>query len=285
MHLFFFREAWRSFNAHRGLAFTAIFSMTAALVLAGAFLLASYNVRQSLSAMGDRREMVVYLKDEAGESDVKALQEKISQYFGTSTFVSRAQAWNEFTQQVGDPELLQAVDTNPLPASLRVKLRPELQNFAAMDTSARQIERFPEVEAVRYGAEWVRRLDELDDAAKRAAIIVGALVALALVFVLYNTLRLTVFARRHQVEIMTKLGATDRFVALPFVIEAMLQAVIAASLALALLWAAQAALAQRLQSLVFLPTTWALAFVGGAVLVAWLASSLALTRILRSVGS
>ena len=285
MHLFFFREAWRSFNAHRGLALTAIFSMTAALTLCGVFLLVSHNARTALQAMGDRREMVVYLKDEAGEPDVKALRDRLAQYYGSSTYVSRAQAWSEFERQVGDPELLQAVGTNPLPASLRVKLRPELQNFAAMDTCARQIELFPEVEAVRFGAEWVRRLDGLNAAAKHTAIAVGFVVALALVFVLFNTLRLTVLARRQQVEVMSRLGAADRFVAMPFLIEAVAQALVSALLALGMVFALQQALAPRLQSLAFLPLAWSLAFVGGAALLAWLASSLVLTRILRTVGA
>lgn len=285
MHLFFLREAWRSFNAHRGLALTAIFSMTAALTLCGVFLLVSHNAHTALQAMGDRRELVVYLKDEAGEADVKALRDRLAQFYGSSTYVSRAQAWNEFERQVGDPELLQSVGTNPLPASLRVKLRPELQNFAAMDTCARQIELFPEVEGVRYGAEWVRRLDELGAAARRTAILVGVVVALALVFVLYNTLRLTVLARRQQVEVMCRLGAGDRFVAMPFVVEAVAQALVSAVLALGMVLALQQALAPRLQSLTFLPLPWSLAFVGGAGLLAWLASSLVLTRILRTVGA
>jgi cell division transport system permease protein len=284
MHLFFFREALRSFNAHRGLALTAIFSMAAALTLCAVFLVVSYNASVALQAMGDRREMIVYLKDEAGDADVKALQEKIVEYYGSSTYVSRAQAWDEFEQQVGDPELLKSVGTNPLPASLRVKLRPELQSFATMDTCARQIEQFPEVEAVRFGAEWVRRLDDLYAGAKRTAIAVGAVVALALVFVLFNTLRLTVLARRQQVEVMCRLGAGDRFVALPFVIEAVAQALVSAVLALGLVFVLQQALAPRLQGLVFLPPPWSIAFVGGAVLLAWLASSIVLTRILRTVG-
>jgi cell division transport system permease protein len=284
MHVFFFREAWRSFTAHRGLALTAIFSMTAALALCGALLLVAHNVREALRAMGDRREMVVYLKDEASDRDVKDLRDRIEELYGTSSYVSRAQAWAEFQQQVGDPELLQAVETNPLPASLRVRLKPELQNFAAMDTCARQIGQFPQVEGVRFGAEWVRRLDQLDDAARRSALGGGLLMALALVFVLYNTLRLTVLARRQQVEVMTRLGALDRFVALPFVIEAVAQAIVSALLALGLVLALQRALAPRLQSLAFLPGPWVLAFVGGAALLAWIASSLALTRILRSVG-
>lgn len=284
MHLFFFREAWRAFRAHRGLTLTAIFSMTAALALCGVFLLVSHNVQRTLDSLGDRREIVVYLKDEAGDQDVRALQDKIGQYYGTSTFVSRAQAWTEFTQQVGDPELLQAVETNPLPASLRVRLRPELQNFASMDTCARQIEQFPEVEAVRFGAEWVHRLDQVDDGARQAAVACGALVALAIVFVLYTTLRLSVMARRPQIEIMYRLGSGDRFIALPFVIEAVAEAAISALLALGLVYALQVLLSRHLDNIVFLPNEWSLAFVGGAVLLAWIASSLALTRILRTVG-
>lgn len=282
---YFLREAWRSFRAHRGLALTAVFSMTAALTLCGIFLLVSHNIRVSLQALGDRREMVVYLKDEADAEAVKALQERIGQYFGTSTFVSRAQAWTEFSQQVGDPELLSAVETNPLPASLRVKLRPELQNFAAMDTCAREIEQFPEVEAVRFGAEWVRRLDQINAAAYRAAIAAGLLVALALVFVLFHTLRLTVVARRQIVDTMLRLGASDRFVATPFVIEAVTEAVVSAGLALGLMWGLTTWLQQGLSGVAFLPLEWSLAFVGGAALLAWLASSLALARILRSVGA
>lgn len=284
MHLFFFREAWRAFRAHRGLALTAIASMAAALTLCGSFLLFSWNVHRALDTIGDRREMIVYLKDEADDADVKALQEKIRQYYGTSAFVSRSQAWTEFSQQVGDPELLQAVETNPLPASLRIKLRPELQNAASMDTCAHQIEQFPDVEAVRYGAEWVRRLDQMNDGARRMALAAGVLVALAIVFVLYTTLRLSVLARRPQVEIMSRLGAGDRFIALPFVIEAVAQAILAAGIALGLVYALEQAVVDRIETVTFLPLEWCLAFLGGAVLLAWIASSIALTRILRSVG-
>jgi cell division transport system permease protein len=284
VHFFFFREAWRALRTHRGLALTAMFSMTAALTLCGAFVLLTYNVRHALVAIGDRREMVVYLKDEASDADVKGLQDKIQQFYGTSTFVSRAQAWTEFSQQVGDPELLQAVDTNPLPASLRVKLRPELQNFASMDTCARQIEQFPEVEAVRFGADWVRRLDQVYASARSMALAIGIVVALAMVLVLYNTLRLSVLARRPQVEIMYRLGAGDRFIATPFVLEAMLEVLISAGIALALLFGVTQALGSHLENITFLSPWWTLSFVGGALLLAWIASSAALGRILRTVG-
>ncbi len=284
MFRFTIREAIRSFRHHRGLATTAILALTAALTLAGMFLLLHHNAEVALQLIGDRREMVVYLKDEVTPSQRDALVERLGQLYGTVTYVSKEQAWQEFTQQVGDPQLLEAVDQNPLPASLRVRLRTEMLNYPAMQEAARQVSEFAEVEDVRYGAEWVRRLDELGLGLKRGALAVGIAAALAMVFVLYNTLRLTVLARRAQVEIMSRLGATDAFIARPFVIEAMLEAVVAAMFALGVLYALEQTVAVHTVGVVFLPLGWAAAFVTAAVALAWLAASLALTRVLRAVG-
>lgn len=285
MHAFFLREAWRSFQAHRGLALTTVISLGAALTLCALILLVSWNAGQALRAIGDRREMVVYLKDEITDLELQGLQAKITELYGSSTFVSRDQAWEEFSQQVGDAELLRAVDTNPLPASLRVKLKPELQNFVSMDASAKQIGQFPGVEAVRFGGEWVRRLDVLNSSARNAALAVGFVVALAIVFVIHNAMRMTVLARRQQVEIMMRLGASDRFIALPFLLEALLQTFVASLVALGLAFGLQQLLAPRVEGFVFLPPLWAAAFVGGSLLLAWTVSAIALTRVLRTSGA
>lgn len=284
MHLFFFREAWRSFRHHRGLAATAVFSLTAALTLCGLFLLLAYNAQVALRLIGDRREMVVYLRDDVTASQRDTLVGRLSQLYGPATYVSKEQAWEEFSQQVGDPALLEAVDENPLPASLRVRLKPELLNFPAMQEAARQIGAFPEIEDVRFGGEWVRRLDEIGSALQRGAIAAGLLVGLAILFVIYNTIRLTVLARRPQVEIMSRLGASDRFIATPFVIEAVGETLLAAVMSLALLFGVQQAVVGRLVNMSFLSPTWILAFLGAAVALAWLAALYALSRVLRSVG-
>ena len=284
MHVFFVREAWRSFRQHRGLGMTAIFSLTAALTLSGLFVLLSHNADNALRWVGDRREMVVYLKDDTTDSRREALIESLTRLYGTTTYVSREQAWKEFSEQIGDPVLLEAVGANPLPASLRVRLRPELLNASSMEEAARQVAQFTEVEDVRYGAEWVRRLDDLGAGLRRGTLAVGVLVALAIVFVIYNTLRLTVLARRQQVEIMSRLGATDRFIATPFVIEAMFEAALAALLSLGVLLTFKQAVSAQVTGVVFLPALGSLAFLGAAVALAWLASLIALSRVLRAVG-
>lgn len=285
MHLYFWREAWRSFRAHRGLAMTSVLSLTASLTLCGLFVLLDHNARQALRAIGDRREMIVYLKDEVSDTELDVLMDKVRQYFGEPTYVDRKQAWKELSDQIGDPDLLSGVEDNPLPASIRVRLKPELLGFAAMEQAAQQVLEFPEVEDVRYGAEYVRRLDRFSNGVRSATWAVGAVVALAIALVLFNTLRLTVVARRQQVEVMLRLGASDRFIATPFVFEALLHMTVAAVVALLLVFALQQVVASRLDGLTFLPWTTSLAFIGGALAVAWVASAAALTRILRNIGS
>src|SRR5262245_19572703 len=285
MQIYFWREAWRSFRTHRGLAVTSILSLAALLTLSGIFLLLDHNVTQALNAIGDRREMIVYLKDEVSDAQLAELMDKVKQYFGEPTYVTRQQAWDELSQQIGDPDLLSGIEDNPLPASLRVRLKPELLNFAAMEQAAKQVLEFPEVEDVRYGADYVRRLDEFSGGVTTGAWAAGALVVLAIVLVLFNTLRLTVVARRQQVESMLRLGASRRGSAAPYVMEAIIQTAMAAGAALLLVFALQQALASRLAGLTFLPWVWSLSFVGVAVAVAWVASAAALTRILRTIGS
>jgi cell division transport system permease protein len=284
VHAYYVREAARSFRQHRGVAYAAIVVLTAALSLTGLFLLLTYNAQAALSMVGDRREMIVYLKDEVTDADRERLTETLRTLYGSVAYVSKAQAWEEMRQQVGDPSLLDAVQDNPLPASLRIRLKPALLAPDSMDVAARQVAAFPEVEDVRYGAEWVRRLDELSAGLRLGTLVIGTLVALAVVFVVHNTIRLTVLARRQQVEVMSRIGATDAFIAWPFVLEAMFEAALSALLALAAVFALQQALAPRLFGLEFLPPVWAAAFMASAVALAWFAAWLALSRVLRAIG-
>ena len=284
MRIFYFREAWRSSRHHRGLATTAILALTAALTVAAVFVLLAHNARVTMHLVGDRREMVVYLKDEITREQRDAMVNRLQQLYGEVAYVNKEQAWQEFSEQVGDPELLEAVDGNPLPASLRIKLKPELLNYSAMESTAKKLQQFPEVEDVRFGGDWVKRLDVVSRAIQQGAVIVGLIVALAMMFVLHNTIRLSVLARRPQVEIMSRLGATDRFIATPFVIEALMQAAIAAVLALLAVFAFQQAFVASVVPIAFLPWLWIAAFFCAVVALAWVTAMLALTRVLRTVG-
>jgi cell division transport system permease protein len=285
MQGFFLKEAVRSFRHHRGLATTAIISLTSALVLSGMFLLVAHNAGLALHTVGDRREMVVYLNDSVSPDQVEALSRQFESSYGIVSYVSKDQAWTEFSEEIEDPALLEAVEGNPLPASLRIKLKPELLTATAMEEAAKHIAEIPEVEDVVYGGEWVRRLDELTRNLQWAAIVAGVLIGLAVVFMMYNTIRLSVLARRLQVEIMSRLGATDGFIVTPFVFEAIFEAGVAAIAALALVFGIQQGISAQVVPVAFLPWTWALGFLAANLMLAWLAASLALNRVLRAIGA
>jgi cell division transport system permease protein len=278
---YFITEAWRGMWHHRSLTFTSIASLAGALLTIGIFLLFTANAQRALSTLGDRREVVVYLRDSATEDEVAALVARMNAMYGTATAVSKQEAWDEFARELGGDELLKAVGENPLPASIRLKLRTEFLNFAAMERIADGLAREPAVEEVRFGGEWVRRLDQFADGLARMNLAVGVIVALGVLVVVANTIRLTVVARRELLQIMALVGASPAFLRAPLLVEGVLVAVMAAVLALAVLAGAWASLDGRPIPLVFLPWRWALAFVGAAATLGLGGSLLALVTVSR----
>ena len=102
MHVFFWREAIRSIRQHHGLALTAILSITGALLLCGMFLLLTYNAEVAMRLIGDRREMVIYLRDGVTASQRDLLAGRLHDLYGEVVYVSKQQAWDEFSQSVGE---------------------------------------------------------------------------------------------------------------------------------------------------------------------------------------
>lgn len=277
----FLTEAWRGLWHHRSMTFTALASLTGALLVLALFLLLTANAKVALSTLGDRREVVVYLRDNAPRVEVQALVERLNVLYGQATFVSREQAWEEFAKELGGTELLEAVGQNPLPASVRIKLRPEFLNFEAMERVADMLAAESIVEEVRFGGEWVRRLDRFIETLTFVDFVVGLAVAIGVLFVVANTIRLTIVARREILRIMALVGAGAGFVQAPLVLEGVLVAVLAAILALVLLAGAWFALDGHPLPLIYLPWDWALVFVGFAALLGLSGSLLALVHVTR----
>lgn len=279
--LYFVAEAWRGLWHHRTLTFTALVSLVGGLLVLGIFLALTSNAEHALSALGDRREIVVYLRDSATEAEKNALVARMDSLYGHATYVTRGQAWEEFARELGGTELLEAVGQNPLPASIRLSLRPELLNFDAMERTADALSSEPAVEEVRFGGEWVRRLDQFIATLTFLDLVVGAIVALAVLFVVGNTIRLTMVARQDILRVMALVGAGDAFIRLPLILEGLIEAVLGALIALGILYGGLAYLDGRPVDLAPLPLAWAGAFVGFAALLGTLGSYVALFPLTR----
>ena len=281
MILWFIREAWRGLWFHRSTTYTALLSVFGSFLVLGVFLLFTSNVQHALNALGDRREVVVYLRDSTKPAEREALIASLDSLYGAATYVSRERAWEEFAKELGGTELLEAVGQNPLPASIRLKLRPEFLNFAAMEKLSDTLASQPSVEEVRFGGEWVQRLDSFIATLRFVDLAIGIVVALSVIFVVANTIRLAFIARRETMRIMALLGASNGFIFAPLVLEGVIAAAIAAAFAIGAVHGAAAYLDGKPVDILPLPLSWSALFVAGAMLLGLVGAVVALVPLTR----
>jgi len=215
-------------------------AVATSFLLVGVFLLILVN----LSAVMDRwgRDVQVYAYFAEGVSDETCFRTKEEIEALTDVarvrFVSREEALETFRQLLPDAdELLEDLEGNPLPASLEIRLRADLQSPDAVAAFAASIDR-PEFVELDYAGEWVSRFYAFLNLLKLSAVLMGTLLALACVVIVGNTIQLTVWARREEIAILRLVGATDRFVAAPFLLEGAFQGIVGSVASIGALWVA-----------------------------------------------
>jgi len=228
---YFFREAFISFVRNRWMSLASIGAVASALIILGSFLLLSVNFDHILKDVESQVEITAYLEDTVEDSNVARLNGEISLIGGVKEvkFVSKEAALEEFKQQVGK-DLLEGID-NPLPSSFRIKV----DNPQDVAQVAEKIQKLQGVEEVKYGKGVVERLFNIIYWVRLLGLVIMGVFAAVSVFIISNTIRLTVFARRREINIMKYIGATDWFVRWPFLIEGMVLGFIGSAISIAVL--------------------------------------------------
>lgn len=284
------REAVASFKTNGFMSAASISTVAISLLVLSMFLLLAVNLDHMAGTLENQVEITAYLKGDLDQAGIKALQNKVAALPGVAQakFVSKDDALKRLRAQFGDKQdLLDAVaDMNPLRNSFEIKASSPDQ----VGPVAAALKALPGVEEADYKQQVVERLFKFTRALRIFGLALVVVLAVATVFIISNTIRLTVFARRKEIAIMKLVGATDAFIRRPFIIEGMLFGVGGALAAMLLVWRAYIwALNSVNQSLPFLPVlgpspllknvTLAL-FVLGAVLGA-AGSALSIRRFLR----
>jgi cell division transport system permease protein len=205
--------------------------------------------------------------------------------------VPAATALRRLSEALGDEgRVLEGVGPGALPDAVEVSV-PGISLAGARELAARLRSGVPGAADVDYGNAWLETLERLVRRSQVAALVLFAALAVATAVLVSNTLRLAVFARRDEIEIMKLVGATDAFVSAPFLIEGLLQGLVGAGVAVAALLAAHAAVLPRLRAAVpladrlglsdTLPPALLLALVAGGGAVGLLGSALSVARTLR----
>lgn len=217
----------------------SIFSLAVAFVCLGAALLVLTNLRAVEERWAHAGRASVYLKDNAQPEDVERLKAALSGSPGVLgvRYVSAAQARGEFGQRESGPKgELVALPVEAFPASLEVDVKPDLSDAEIADMVGK-LRMLPAVDDVETYQAWTERLSRLIKGGVAAAALLAFVVFASVLAVVGSTIRLALQRRRTEVEVLKLVGATDRFVKGPFLVEGMSQGGLGALGAIALLGA------------------------------------------------
>ena len=197
------------------------------------------RARQQLAATP---EITLFMETGADTTDLRAVETALKQHPGVDkvTFVPRDLALKDLLARHQLDGLQDGLEGNPLPDAFIVT--PKAQPARALDSLQRELSGLPLVEITQFDAAWATKLDALLRFARHGLWSLGAALALALILVTHNTIRLQVLARRDEIEVSKLIGATDDFIRRPFLYHALWQGVFAALIAWGLsYWFVQAA--------------------------------------------
>lgn len=257
-----------------------------ALFVVGLFSLATYNLQLALSAIEERVEVVVYLRDDARQSEIDLLLTELAAFDEVRQvrYLSKRDAMERARTQLPEfGELFMESEVNPLPQSLEVELRPGSRNPEVVERISAAAIGYPFVEDAQYGEEWVDRLFALRRIGAASAAVLGIAFALVAALIIGTALRIAIFARRDEIYVMRLVGATNGFIRRPFLLEGAMAGLAGALLAWGLTYGTYRGVYSYLFEIAWVPGTWTLIGLAAGVLFGAFSSALAIRRHLREI--
>jgi cell division transport system permease protein len=233
--MYFLREAVRNFYRYRRVNVVAIFVIAFGMLLVAGVALAYVNFRSFATYWGSQVHMVIYLRDAITPERLEALRLALEQAPETASleYTSKDEAMQQLRARLGEGAgILHGLQTNPLPASFTVTIRDEYRRPELLRDSVERYRQLPEIEDIDYGERWLERFHTLVWMLEVGVIGVGGVMASAVIFIIATTVRLALYTRAEEIEIMQLVGATLWFIKIPFFLEGILQGLLGASVAL-----------------------------------------------------
>lgn len=216
------REGLKNIGRNGWMTFAAVGSVVVSLLILGVFLTLALNLQQVTKDVESQVQMDVFIIQGTPRNDINALEDKLKSLKGVKSvqFISKEDAVQQMVQKYKEHrDLFSGLEMeNPFPDKFVVKAEDPRQTLALAD----QVRTFPHVERVKDGRDIVEKLFGIMDVIRwiGGALIVG--LALTAVFLISNTIKITIYSRRREIEIMKLVGATNWFIRWPFFIEGLL---------------------------------------------------------------
>ena len=251
---YYIREVFISLRRNNWMSVASIGTVAVSLFIFGMFLMMVMNMNKLAENMESQVQINVYLLDKVDKEQARDIEKDLKEIEGVESvgFVTKDEAMERFKDRLGDQKtLLDALDeTNPLPDSFEVTVtNPDL-----VKTAAEKMEKLDGVECAKYGQDVMEHLFEITRLLRIFGFTLMLVLAFATLFIISNTIRLTVFARRKEIAIMKYVGATDWFIRWPFVMEGMVLGLFGSIIAAMVLRTAYTAMAEKVyDTLAFFP--------------------------------
>jgi len=233
------QEALASLGRQRVSVMLSVLTIGAALLVLGGFLLVTVNLERAVSTWSAAAEFSVYLNDDIAPEQRVALNTLLGGHPAVASreYVSKADAAVRFKRDFPDLAAgLADMPQNPLPASIEVRLNPARADGATLEAFARQLTGTEGVADVRFDRRWLERLGQIASGVRWAGWILGAVLLIASVLTVATVVRLSLHARRDEVDIMQLMGAPIGLLRGPLVVEGILQGGAGALVALVALY-------------------------------------------------
>ncbi|MDY0292461.1 MAG: permease-like cell division protein FtsX [Desulfuromonadaceae bacterium] len=210
-------------------------TITVALMLLAFFTLIVLNVQNITRQWSRDIQITVYLEQVPSTTKLEQWQQEIENHpmVENVTYVTQDQAFERFRTRLGqNDDLLDGLLPEILPASFELSLAQEARSEHGAETLVQDLKKNPAFSNFRYGQDWLKRYDAFMFLLKLTGTLAGGFLIFATLFVISNTIKLTIYARRDELEIMSLIGATPMFIKIPFLAEGALQGITGALLAL-----------------------------------------------------
>ena len=291
---YFLRESLRNIRHNRFTHLVATGTITFALLTFGIFIITVINLNQIFDDWENRIHLIAYLDDNASTEEIKKASEQITRLpqIENVTYVSKAKAFNILKESLKDQDgMLENLEENPLPASLEIQLKEESRNPQSLKTIVCEVKKTSKINDVEYGQDWLERFSAFISIVKLVGISIGGFLMLATILIISNTIKLTIYSRKEEIEIMKLVGATNFFIQVPFFLEGLIQGLAGSLLALGILYISYKILIVKVISdyslylgasnLVFLPQNLVIALICFGVLLGMLGCVLSMGRFLK----
>jgi cell division transport system permease protein len=287
------RRALQDMRSNRMLSLVTISTFALSILIVSSAMLFFVNMGDIMDGWRQGIRVMAYLQEGLNATDRSTLKVRMESLYGVqqADFIPKDQALARLRSQMGrQTSILDNLDSNPLPDAFEIQMIAASQSWDKVEQLAMALEKLEGVSEVEYGQRWIKRIINIFNLFQLTGTVMGALFFMAAIFIVGNTVRLVLYSRREEVEIMRLVGATEKFILAPFYFQSLIQAALGGIIGLAALFMMYMLIQSRITTDMataffqprFLSPLTQLGIVGCGMLVGWLGCHLSVKQYVKA---